>query len=83
MGKDELQNDLTVEDENGLYEHFSFKADPGQSPLRVDKFLMDRVENATRNKIQQAAKGAPGPLTLQGGVAALILASGLHPKPTD
>ncbi len=39
-----------------LYEHFSFKADLGQSPLRVDKFLMSRIENATRNKIQQAAK---------------------------
>ena len=45
MVKDRLQKDMTVEDENGLYEHFSFKADPGQSPLRVDKFLMDRVEN--------------------------------------
>ena len=53
MGKDELQNDLTVEDDNSLYEHFSFKADAGQSPLRVDKFLMDRVENATRNKIKR------------------------------
>lgn len=39
-----------------LHEHFSFEAAPGQSPLRVDKFLMMRVENATRNKIQQAAK---------------------------
>ena len=39
-----------------LYEHFSFTADPGQEPLRVDKFLMNRIENATRNKIQQAAK---------------------------
>jgi len=39
-----------------LYEHFSFKADLGQSSLRVDKFLMSRIENATRNKIQQAAK---------------------------
>ena len=39
-----------------LYEHFSFKADLGQSPLRVDKFLMSRIENATRNKLQQAAK---------------------------
>ena len=39
-----------------LYEHYAFIADPGQSPLRVDKFLMARVENATRNKIQQAAK---------------------------
>ena len=39
-----------------LYEHFSFMADTGQAPLRVDKFLMNRIENATRNKIQQAAK---------------------------
>jgi 23S rRNA pseudouridine1911/1915/1917 synthase len=38
------------------YEHFAFDADPGQEPLRVDKFLMNRIENATRNKIQQAAK---------------------------
>jgi len=45
-------------EENDLYEHFSFEADPGQSALRVDKFLMDRIENATRNKIQQAAKAA-------------------------
>ena len=42
--------------ENELFEHFSFKADPGQEPLRVDKFLLNRIENATRNKIQQAAK---------------------------
>ena len=41
---------------DSLYEHYSFTADPGQSPLRVDKFLMARIENATRNKIQQAAK---------------------------
>ena len=39
-----------------LHEHFSFTADPGQEPLRVDKYLMNRVENATRNKIQNAAK---------------------------
>ncbi|MFC7358609.1 RluA family pseudouridine synthase [Jejudonia soesokkakensis] len=46
--------------ENGgnddLYEHFRFVADKGQSPLRVDKYLMNKVENATRNKIQKAAK---------------------------
>ena len=41
---------------DSLYEHYAFTADPGQSPLRVDKFLMARIENATRNKIQQAAK---------------------------
>jgi len=39
-----------------LFEHYQFKADKGQDPLRVDKFLMNRIENSTRNKIQQAAK---------------------------
>ena len=47
--------DSTIGEEQ-LYEHFSFQADQGQEPLRVDKFLMNRIENATRNKIQQAAK---------------------------
>ncbi|MDO4229097.1 MAG: RluA family pseudouridine synthase [Capnocytophaga sp.] len=42
--------------EDELYEHYSFKAGKGQEPLRVDKFLMNFVENATRNKVQQAAK---------------------------
>lgn len=41
---------------NDLYEHYHFKADQGQTPLRVDKFLMNFIENATRNKIQKAAK---------------------------
>lgn len=39
-----------------LYEHHAFTAGAGQEPLRVDKFLMNFIENATRNKIQQAAK---------------------------
>jgi len=42
--------------ENELFEHFNFTAAEGQEPLRVDKFLMNFIENATRNKIQQAAK---------------------------
>ena len=45
-----------AEDSDLLYEHYSFTADKGQTPLRVDKFLMDRIEKVTRNKIQQAAK---------------------------
>ncbi|MEE2930943.1 MAG: RluA family pseudouridine synthase [Bacteroidota bacterium] len=36
------------------FEHYSFTADKGQSPLRVDKFLMNFIEYATRNKIQQS-----------------------------
>lgn len=47
------REELTQED---LYEHYSFTATSGQEPLRVDKFLMNFIENATRNKIQQAAK---------------------------
>ena len=39
-----------------LYEHFHFVAQKGQQPLRVDKYLMNYIENATRSKIQQAAK---------------------------
>ncbi|TMU50507.1 RluA family pseudouridine synthase [Flagellimonas algicola] len=39
-----------------LFEHHKFTASKGQEPLRVDKFLMNFIENATRNKIQQAAK---------------------------
>ncbi|MET6991897.1 RluA family pseudouridine synthase [Sediminicola arcticus] len=39
-----------------LFEHYKFVAGKGQEPLRVDKFLMNFIENATRNKIQQAAK---------------------------
>ncbi len=42
--------------EEELYEHYRFLAGKGQEPLRVDKFLMNFIENATRNKIQQAAK---------------------------
>ncbi|MDH3698763.1 MAG: RluA family pseudouridine synthase [Flavobacteriaceae bacterium] len=42
--------------DDSLFEHFVFQAASGQEPLRVDKFLMNFIENATRNKIQQAAK---------------------------
>ena len=45
-----------IENNDELFEHFSFLADKGQEPIRVDKFLMNRIENATRNKIQKAAK---------------------------
>ena len=47
---------LAAPGEDDLFEHFKFVASKGQEPLRVDKFLMNFIENATRNKIQQAAK---------------------------
>lgn len=37
-----------------LYQRFVFNADKGQEPFRIDKFLMNRIEGATRNKLQQA-----------------------------
>ena len=43
-------------DTDSLHEHYRFEASKGQEPLRVDKFLMNFIENATRNKIQAAAK---------------------------
>lgn len=43
-------------EEHPEYEHYSFTAGEGQKPLRVDKFLMNFIENATRNKIQQGIK---------------------------
>ncbi len=49
------QSDSELQEEE-LFEHFKFVASKGQEPLRVDKFLMNFIENATRNKIQQAAK---------------------------
>ena len=45
-----------MENNNSLFEHFSFQVDKGQAPLRIDKYLMNFVENATRTKIQAAAK---------------------------
>ena len=47
--------DIT-EQEDELYEHHAFKVVSGQQPLRIDKYLMNFIENVTRNKIQAAAK---------------------------
>lgn len=50
------ENDSDEEGSDDLYEHFRFVANKGQNPLRVDKYLMNLIEKATRNKIQKAAK---------------------------
>ena len=56
---DEMQLLSDVEpgdDGNGMYEHFRFVAEKGQTLLRVDKFLVARMEKSSRNRIQQAAE---------------------------
>lgn len=44
------------EETEGLYEHFSITADPGQKPLRIDKYLMHFRQNATRSRISNACR---------------------------
>lgn len=59
----EADDSLELEDEGRsieidgreLFEHFRFVADKGQALLRVDKFLVDRLQRSSRNRVQQAA----------------------------
>jgi 23S rRNA pseudouridine1911/1915/1917 synthase len=44
-----------VSDPNQLYEHFRVTVDKGQAPVRIDKYLFERIVNASRNRIQMAA----------------------------
>jgi 23S rRNA pseudouridine1911/1915/1917 synthase len=51
------EENLEIEvEEADLFEHHRFKADPGQEVIRIDKFLLDRMADTSRNKIQVAAK---------------------------
>jgi len=52
---EETDDILASTEETDLYEHFRFEVDKGQAMLRIDKFLMGRIQNASRNKIQNAA----------------------------
>lgn len=55
--REDIDDSKIFIDDNGreLYEHFRFVADKGQQLLRVDKFLTDRLERTSRNRVQQAA----------------------------
>ena len=81
------ENDISDE----LYERFSYTIDKGQEPLRIDKYLMNRIEGATRNKIQQAINAS---MVLVNGKAIkqnykirpadeIIVYSDMHPDVTD
>ena len=47
-------SEILFQESEELYEQHSIIIDKGQEPLRIDKFLMARIEGATRNKIQQS-----------------------------
>lgn len=51
-----FESDEETFDESRLFEHFRFTVDKKQSPIRIDKFLMDRMMNVSRNRIQLAAE---------------------------
>ena len=68
---------LCYENPNELHEHYKFSVEKGQEPLRIDKYLMNFIENATRNKIQLAAKS--GHIFVNGSV----VKSNYKVKPSD
>lgn len=52
---DEKEDLFDEQEELDVFEHYKLTVDPGQSQLRIDKFLVNRVDNASRNRIQAAA----------------------------
>jgi 23S rRNA pseudouridine1911/1915/1917 synthase len=58
MSKKDIELDNELEDSSEgseeLYERMNLVVDRGQEPMRLDKFLVSRIENASRNKVQQA-----------------------------
>ncbi|MGZ4116893.1 MAG: RluA family pseudouridine synthase [Bacteroidia bacterium] len=56
MKEEEFDAAEEQDDDQELFEHLRVVVDKGQDLLRIDKFLMNRTQNATRTKIQQAAE---------------------------
>lgn len=51
-----MEEEIIQDEEQELYEHHRFTADPGQELMRIDKFLVDRIKDTSRNRIQAAAR---------------------------
>ena len=45
-----------MEEKDELFEHYKFQIDRGQEPMRMDKYLLNLIQNTSRNKIQNAAR---------------------------
>src|SRR5882672_2113438 len=54
LDKRDLEAGIPSDTSEELYERLNLKVDKGQEPMRIDKFLVQRIENASRNKIQKA-----------------------------
>lgn len=48
-------NETFDNDSEGLYEHWKIEVDPGQKPVRIDKYLAEKNPYQSRNRIQNAA----------------------------
>lgn len=91
LSKEQPDEQEINEGSDELYERFSFKTDKGQEPLRIDKYLMNRIEGATRNKLQQAMNA--GMVLVNGkpvrpnykikALDEVIVYSDLNPEDTD
>lgn len=51
---EEIYKEDEEQDDDELFEYISLEADPGQNPLRIDKFIAIHVKNASRTKIKDA-----------------------------
>lgn len=51
---DLFDNSELQDDDQGMFEHFRFNVDKGQSPLRIDKYIKVHIENTSRNRVQLA-----------------------------
>ena len=49
-------NDDELDEGQQLYEHFRFEVDRGQVPVRIDKFMFEKLQHSSRNRIQKAAE---------------------------
>ena len=49
-----MEEEVSFEQQE-LYEHYRYKADPGQTLIRIDKYLADRIMNISRTRVQNAA----------------------------
>jgi 23S rRNA pseudouridine1911/1915/1917 synthase len=56
MTEPELPDSQEQEQEQELFEHYRYVVDPGQSMLRIDKYLSARIENVSRTRVQAAAQ---------------------------
>lgn len=59
MDKERLFNEpeeALEDEEQGMFEHFRLNVDPGQTPMRIDKFMASHLEDTSRHRIQCAIK---------------------------